>query len=304
MKITKILVTMLAAFSLLVSCVSREQGNKVKLSEAQKTEYLQSIYEVGDSEHNSMDGTNRQNLVSDAVIVTNDSTVGVNMTIQFLGEALDITYMETIFYPIGGQCVHRYALPVNEKASILFHEDGSVFAVLGDFTTIDIAPDASSDIVKTAVEPVISQWLDTSKYEYVDVKQASNDGSFGYYEFQYYNIAHGYRTDWAQVVVDDTGEIGCVWIKNISVNEEVLSSIDTALEEALLEAKLRDIFDTDVTSLLDYELKLSKRIMEYNNELCVRFLVSVSYLGNWDGVELESKDTCEILIPIRLLTTE
>lgn len=302
MRLNRLFVIVVIILSTLSSCSFETDINNVSLSETEKNKLLQHIFEISYQEY--ADGTNHVNTISPIAEYSIDTNAPENKTIQFLGTECSISYVETIFFPLGDFKVHRYALTDDEDCRILLMEDNSVYAVSGAFAVIDIPSDASSDTVKAAVEPVVSQWLDPSNYANVQVEQGiSINGSFGYYKYIYYNDIQGYRTNWASVFVNDNGEIISVQVSNIPINTGALE-INESLATELLELKLRSIFDTKSTSFLDYYLSADAQIVMYSGELCAYYPLSVQYYGTQYGNEMELTTACDLLIPIDLLTAE
>lgn len=302
MKLYKSLASVILAIFLLTSCSYGNLPSSIAFSEEEKKELLQSIYEISSSTFDDTDTLNHSNVISDTAVLSIDDTVQTNITIRFLGEETNLTYSETIYYPDRGLTAHIYAFDKIEDCTILLKEDGSTVAISGTFATIDISPTESSDQIMSKLEPITQQFINPEKYEYVEVDPYSiNDGPVLYYEFIYYNLYQGYRTDFASIIVTAEGEVGLVRILDSNISNTTWD-IDENYEQALLELKLRSVFDNDHMSLVEYDLRERPKAYAYNGEPCIFYNFSVAYYDK--NNDCECRTICKILVPVRIMTAE
>ena len=279
---------------IMVSIVSCNSNNDSK--------YLQYIYEIEGTYDTNIG--NHTNIISYKPQYTVDNDVVQSKTITVINNSYDFNYKESLYYPIGDKKVYDYRLDQDGEKSVLLNEDGSVYAFLFDFITIDISPTDSSDEVRTELEKVITEWIDISEYQHVRVDVTGREGDFGIYHYCYYNMVNDIWTDYATVAVGDDGGVSALWIIDIEVDEEDINNIDKELEEQMIQLKLEDVYNTETTSYISHEQLpgFMPQAVEYNGELCIEYTFGVRFLNK--EVDEERNIASNILIPVRLISVQ
>ena len=261
---------------------------------------LSQIYEV-DSGSLADDVFNHENVISDEVVYTQEFPEGQAKTIQVNGESWDVKYKHSLYQPLNNRKVHGYVMDGSEDDTVFLNEDGSIYGGSADFRVLDISKTDTADTVRTVLEVSMTDLVDLSKYEHVDVERAGDENDFEWYRFLFYNTVHGVRSDFVKVDVDSDGAVNNLWINNLLVNaEEQCEGIDKDIEETLIVERLKMIFDTQTTEYRSHSSWAMPRFCIYENELCVLYRLTVHVYD--EELEKEQQDGCELLIPVRLLT--
>ena len=263
------------------------------------------VYEVGGGSL-SDDVFNHENVISDDVIYTQERTVGEKTTFSTPTSSYSLSYCETLFYPLQNRKVHKYLVDGSEdEGAVLLNEDGSLYAILrDDIALIDISETDTPETIRPALEKALSNWVDLSKYDHVEVRQSGNsvDGSFGWYRLFFYDELQGYRGDYTTVMVYDDGRVGALWINDLLIDtDENLPVIDKEKEEMMIQKRLQAIYNTDTTEYRSHTLFDMPSLCTYGNELCIYYRLNVT-LYETDLSSETSGYTTELLIPVRLLT--
>ena len=279
---------------IMVSIVSCNSSNDSK--------YLQYIYEIEGTYDTNIG--NHTNIISYKPQYTVDKDVEQSKTINVINNSYDFNYKESLYYPIGDKKVYDYRLDQDGEKSVLLNEDGSVYAFLFDFITIDVSPTDSSDEVRTELEKVITEWIDISEYQHVRVDVTGREGDFGIYSYYYYNMVNNILTNYATVSVGNDGGVSALWIIDIEVDEEDINNIDKELEEQMIQLKLEDVYNTETTSYISHEQLpgFMPQAVEYNGELCIEYTFGVRFLNK--EVDEERNIASNILIPVRLISVQ
>jgi hypothetical protein len=263
---------------------------------------LESIYEIEGTWLNNGSNIRHSNTISSKPEQSVDESAEKNLSI-FLEGNHSLSYSDTLYYPIGEEVVHRYYFVDNQEACVLMKEDSSIMAILGTIAIVDVENTASSEEVRTLVEPLIGQWITPSNYNHTEVSRSLPEeyGRFGMYTFLYSNVINGYITSWAKISVTDAGRVFAFWKRGVDVPASQLN-IDKELEKQLIELKLGDMYNTELTSLIAYELMLDvPSVNKFNGELCIKYNICVTYIDKSNNGERTIGDQIEILIPIRLM---
>ena len=279
---------------IMVSIVSCNSSNDSK--------YLQYIYEIEGTYDTNIG--NHTNIISYKPQYTVDNDVVQSKTINVINNSYDFNYKESLYYPIGDKKVYDYRLDKDGEKYVILNEDGSVYAFLFDFITIDVSPTDSSDEVRTELEKVITEWIDISEYQHVRVDVTGREGDFGIYSYYYYNMVNNILTNYATVSVGNDGGVSALWIIDIEVDEEDINNIDKELEEQMIQLKLEDVYNTETTSYISHEQLpgFMPQAVEYNGELCIEYTFGVRFLNK--EVDEERNIASNILIPVRLISVQ
>ena len=132
---------------------------------------------------------------------------------------------------------------------------------------------------------------------------SKDDGGvgFGTYSFVFYNLTDGYRTDFLRVGVDYKGNVYGLFTVDINLNITSLN-INRELENKLLELKFRDIYTTDGTEYISYEIdeRFFPQVITREDGIYVQYTGSATYLVKSKGQEVEGY-LVDILIPLELI---
>ena len=263
---------------------------------------LSQIYEV-DSGSLFYDTFTHENVISDDVVYSQEFPEGQAKTIQINGESWDIKYKRSLYQPLNNRKVFEYVIDGSEDDTVFLNEDGSIYGGSANFRILDISKTDTADTVQTVLESSITDLVDLSKYEYVDVERAGDENDFEWYRFLFYNTVHGVRSDFVKVDVDSDGAVNNLWINNLLVNaEEQCKGIDKEIEGTLIVEKLKMIFDTQTTEYRSHSSWAMPRFCIYESELCVLYRLTVCLYDA--DLEKERSDGCKLLIPARLLTAD
>ncbi len=278
--------------------ITASSCNRSKIDKQMKNEYLSSICEV-EEDIIALHLFNHTNLISSFSVSSVDSNIEATKKIQICGKEFNLSYYETLYYPISEKKVHKYMVEGNNMGSVLLNEDGSVSALLFNFVTLDIDKTASPESVRALVEPIISTWTDVSKYKNIDMPKydENNKKEFGMYSFLYFNTTDGYMTDYMKVSVSDNGDVSGFSINDLNIANIDLN-IDDDLAEELLVLKLEDIYTTSESKYLSHDKRFSQIVL-YKNELHIQYTVSVTYRHSSNGEA--STPLQRILIPVRFI---
>lgn len=265
---------------------------------------LSQIYEIGSYSYSNTEDVvfNHSNVISSDPIVTQELPSGKTTSIKTSVRNLNLEYDCSCFYPINNVKVHSYKISGNEECSVMLKEDGDIYAILGEFDTLDIKKTDSAETVRSALECAIADLVDLSKYEHMRVEASGASSSdFGIYDFVYYNTVHNYLADYLTVSVKSEGEIFALWKidPDLSDAATLLSGLDKETENALLTAKLKSTLNTQHTEYRSHEIRFTPRVTVFEDELCVSYQIDCQIYYSADNMEWEEMIT--VLIPVRLL---
>ncbi len=273
-------------------------------SVSNKTKYLDSIYEVESAIlETEIEKFNHKNLILDTPIHSTDPKVLTTRKILLNGTEKDMKYCETIFYPISDTSAHKYLVNGVDNNVILLNDDGSVTAILFTFTKLDMSSVKNGEEIKPILMSVLEDFVDLSKYQYVDITGDENenyDSIYVIYDFLYYNMENGYITDFTKVSVSYEGEVFGFSINDLNADNLSLN-VDKSLENELLSMKLKDIYDTPDTKYESFDIEFTPNIVRYDGELFVNYFVAVNYIKTESGNICSS--ATKILLPLRLISS-
>ncbi len=222
--------------------------------------------------------------------------------IMIMGEEYTGSYETTVTYPSIGIVADAYKIGTKEEDRVLLYEDGSIFMIQNNLTTLDIQPTDPPETVKEKLCTELSEFIDYEKYQYWKVSRSypEEEETFGAYNFVFYNEHEGYRTSYTSAFVFEDGRTTAVWIVD-PVGTDVLDfHIDKALEEKIIWEKLCAILGEGV-SLKDYSCRSTGAIVKINGEYCVKYLVDITAEDD-SGT---SKSCVNIMvIPVKLIIAE
>lgn len=266
------------------------------------------IYEIssGDDHYHYEWGVfNHQNVISDELVISQEYEKNTAAKYQNKVRSYDLQYVETCFFPLGDRREHKYRVNGIEDSEVLLREDGTISFIHYPIAHLDISRTASFEEVYDALIPAISDLIDLTQFSVYDDWSFHTDTDEGFrdYSFACYRLINGYLTNFALVQVQDDGEVDLLRNENdYTAYEDVCYKIDKEIEEQLIRIRMESIFNTDSTNIITYNLwngHFEKRLITYNNELCVQYQLECDYYLS--GKEEEEHATCELLIPVRLL---
>ena len=259
---------------------------------------ISQIYEVDNGSLN-IDIYNHTNVISDETVTTYDLPAGQSKVLQICDKTLELSYKYSIYYPLRSHKVHAYAINGTDDGSVLFKEDGSIYAILRySFAMLEIPDGASAETVQLALKEEILPLVDLSKYDQVETEETHNG-----YRLHYTNEVYGYKADYVGVSVKKDGSINALWIRDLELNaEELCAGIDKSAEEELLNVRLQNIYNAEDMKYLGYSFSATPMYSVYENELYVEYALTCRLYNSAE--DYEDTDECRLLIPIRLLSGE
>ena len=288
----KYLTISLAALLLLSLCSCNQ-------NRSEKEAFLKDIAEAGSGVYEQEADFHHSNVISDQAVQTVDSSVPAELVVSINGSDRQLAYHDTLFYPVGETTVYRYYIDGDEDCTVLMDQDGRIQSLLYHFATLDISKTASPDEVRPLLEQKLNELVELSEYEHVNLPSAASDpNGFGIYDFLYYNMIDGYMTDYVKVSVSDDGGIFGFSIHNLA-SDDVQIRIDQELEEEMLNLKLNDIYTTEHTAYVSYQLAFTPQVVVYHDELHIQYPVAANYTTE-DSGQMTSLVN-QILIPVRLI---
>lgn len=270
-------------------------------SQDKNIDYLDLIFEI---RNEIGDNFNHKNAIDSTPIYFVDESVSKEKILEIDNNEMKLEYSDTLHYPVSEKRVHRYYVDGDQNRAILIDQNGKVNALLYKFAKLNISNTASPNEVLPLLEKELIKWFDLSFYKHIDIpEQRSQDTAeskgFLSYDFLYYNIADGYITDFVRVSVNDDGSVLGLSIFNVSLDCSMVT-INKDLEKELLNLKLNDIYTTDTTKYIDYEISFPPQIVVYNGKLYTQHHISAQYKDKKTGAEMSSYINT-ILIPVEVL---
>lgn len=235
------------------------------------------------------------NEFSNTIVYTTEKNAGETKTIDVLNKKWNLTYVNTMFYPIGENKLHNYQIGDNKESYLLLKEDGSIYAILGvPITTLDISQNDTPEEIRATFESAMSGLIDFLKYEHCKVEQTS----YGAYSILYFNLFQDYYSTMLSVYISNNGEVSGLVIRDMVDLSEADFNIDKEHENEMILSKIKDMLNDD-WEYLDHEVSSYPRIVSYEGELCVYYSIQGhAYSKASDG---SFGFACRIIIPIRLL---
>ena len=237
--------------------------------------------------------------VSDEAFLTSELPEGTSEKFETKLRYYDLSYMHTAFYPFDGGYVRYYKITNTDEGTIGLCGDGSLFACYRPpITPLNIARNASSETVLEELKSSISDLIDFSKYEDVEVFcNNSDEEPFLAYTFHFSHRQQGYLVDYASVDILNDGTILRIWrTPTLEDAENICKEIDKELEEAIIQAKLKQIFDRETlkyqSHISNHDSAFDMYLISYNNEVCIAYTL--------DCVVYLLEEDCEVTIQTRL----
>ena len=260
---------------------------------------LNAILEVDSGQPNVEVELNHKNLISDKPQHFLEECAQEKIILTFDTIECNLLYKDSLYYPVGSKTVHRYIVEGNENKTILVDEKGNVNSILYGYTKLSISQTASPKDVFESLKKELAKILDISYYKNVKMSDSNQKTEgFGIYDYVFYNNRNGYITDYLKVSVSDDGSVFGLSINNLAVTE-YKSDIDKEKENTAIELKLKDIYNTNATQYQSYSMAFDPCIIQYNDQIYVRYFLTAKYLHTKTGEMI----TClnDILIPLNNL---
>ena len=258
------------------------------------------ILEVDSGQVYAEEQANHTNTISSSPQKSVDKSVSVDKSLDVNNTTLTIKYQETLYYPVSDKRVHKYFVDNDEKKTVLIDENGKINALLYTYTTINISKNASTDEVIEPLKAELSKVLDISFYKNVQTSSVPySDSAFGLYSYVFYNEKNGYMTDYLKVSVSDDGGVFGLSINNLPESDFNVN-ISKEKEDEAIQAKMKDIYNTDKTEYKTYKSIFDPCIVVYEDQLYVQYFVSATYTHSEHGETNSFINT--ILIPLDLIS--
>lgn len=205
---------------------------------------------------------------------------------------------------------HIYKVDNSPDTEVGLAPDGSlVFITYPLIEPLDIKKTDTPETVQSVLEPAISDLVDFADYQSIECEDYNfnSDSQIGNYRFILSKEENGYLFNRAIIGVRNDGTIISVKILGGTIEsenaKEICNSIDQEVEDSLLHATLKKIFDSDDTKLLNYNIAdytdYAKSLANYNDEIYISYTTVCTVYHSGQESELRFDPT--ILIPVRLL---
>ncbi len=274
-------------------------GCNKKSDSTTKDDYLNDVFEIDAGQYSAEKDLNHANLIYNNPVLTVDTTVQASKTIVLNGADLSLTYKNTAYYPIGDKKVYRYLVGGDESKIIEIDTNGNITRIRYEYTKLDISKNATPEEVLAKLRPELAKIRDLSKYEFIKLPGSrESDSGFGSYQYLFYNMEGSYTTDYLFVAVFDDGSVTGFQIRDLP-NEERNFNINEDKVNEIIEAKLRDIYDTDNTKYVSFERSGDYSLTVYDGKYYLRCAVSARHIRF--GSE-KSGFLIPLLIPMELIT--
>lgn len=271
---------------------------------SKEPDYMSEILEVNTLEYateSKETGANHVNVISSTPVRTQEKNAAVSKELKLCSKTYALTYKETLFFPDRSKKVHSYAPLNNSESLVLFEEDGSIYGISNfPIAKLNITNTDSYEIVRVALENELSDWIDFSKYQHVDMENSNQNGYYSFYRFVYYNTYQGYVSDYLTILVNNDGTISALCILDDLLAFKLDFEINKDSEEKVLNAKLENMFNTDDLEFKSYEMISTPVIVVYEGELYVEYGVSCNaYSKKYSS---DYGEAVRLLVPVSLLT--
>lgn len=307
----KVFVFLIAVLMVISSACSSENAFQPKESISEDT--LSQICMIESSDYASFRELLEQNniftdsnAISGNTVTTYELPTDATATFQTDIRNYNLRYTRTIFYPAEAGKVHIYRIEGTENGRVGLKEDGSVyFIAYPPSVQLSFANNASPETVQAALEPAFSDLIDFSDYERIEVSDYdTGSGPFLAYDFNLLHEVQGYVVDYAMIRVTDDGTVVRLSMLTGPQNaDEICDRIDKDLEEELILAKLKSIYDTDASEYLSHTIMdnsvFGRHLTTYNDEICVRYVIDCRV--NVFERDTERSLLTQLLIPVSLL---
>lgn len=292
------MIVLVVAF-LLVFVTGCAPINHVKEDDGNKTDDidLSAILEVDSGQLNIEVELNHKNLISDKPQYFSGDNIQEKRMLTLNETECRLIYEDTLFYPVGSKTVHRYFVDGDVNKTILIDERGNINSILYSYTKLPINKTASPQDILESLKVELSKILDIAYYKHVKMSEPNQDThGFGIYDYVFYNKIDEYMTDYFKVSVSDDGSVFGLSINNLATADFELD-VDKEKENAAIEMKLKDIYDTNATQYRSYDMHFDPCIVQYNNQVYARYFVSAKYFHCTANSETNSFIN-SILIPL------
>lgn len=274
-------------------------GCNKKSDSTTKDDFLNHVFEIDAGQYSAEKDLNHANLISNDPILTVDTTVQASKSIVLNGANLSLTYKNTVHFPVGDKTVYRYLVDGDESKIIEIDTNGNINRIRYEYTKLDISKNATPEEVLIKLKPELEAIRDLSKYEFVRLpEQQESDNGFGSYQYSFYNMEGSYVTDSLSFIVFEDGSVHGLRTydlpdekRNFTVNEEKLNEI--------IEAKLRNIYDTDTTKYVSFKRSGDYSLTVYDGKYYLVCAVSARHIRV--GAEVAGF-LIPLLIPMDLIT--
>ena len=268
---------------------------------------LSQIYEIGSGSLGAnTDDIQHANVITSPVDSIQEDLVGKTMTFSTKTKTYSLTYNVTTFYPHRDLKVHEYKIDVSDDGFIQFREDGSLFTIVDNqICLLGIDKNDTSDTVRMLLEPAISDLIDLSKYEKVEVLPRPSSDGFGSYIFCYYNTIQGYWSDTSTIFVSDDGRVSLIMNEDIHLDASAINTISKEREKELLQKKIQNMCDTAAIQYISHEIldgNSTPRFTLFNGEVCILYNFDCNAYN--EEKEENASFSSKLLIPVRLLTED
>lgn len=271
-----------------------------KEEESPYADILAQIYEVDVGYHISTGHYGKfvhNNVIPSEGEVFYEYEVGTKRIYQT--ELIDATleYASSSISWITGEKAHRYNVTGYEGSTVWLNEDGQLDLIRHPIVKIDRDPSDTKEDVQAMLEKQLSDIVDFSEYEFVKLP----GGDEPTMNFTYYNEINGYRGSYMSINVRGDGTVDYLEICSRLNQADLMkcSEVDEQLLRAVIDAKMKSIYNTEVSECTGYEIE-DRIATRYYGELCVLYQMHTYVKFLDDGTE--DWPHTWLLIPVRLLT--
>ena len=245
---------------------------------------------------------NHKNIISTSTVHYIDATAQSERKISLDGIEHSLKYKDTIHYLVGDKIVHTYVVDGNEDDIVLIDANDNIQSILYKYLYLNFSKNASPDEVLELLKPELNKIFNLFFYENIDIKPSydSTKTKVRFYDYMFYNIQNGYITDYLLVSVASDGGVHAIKQHDLATKDFTVD-INKDKENAAIEAKLKDIYNTDSTEYISSQRYGTPRISIYDNQICVVYDVSADYLDKKCDVQI-SGFRINLLIPLDLIS--
>lgn len=265
-------------------------------------EWLRSaLTQIYSMEEGGITGVNRTNMLSLSPTHSKEFPEGTTRTFQTDSRELELIYEETLYYPASDEKHHVYRVVGTEEGRIHLCEDGTMSKIIGDvLVPLPVSKTDSAEKVQAVAEAVLSDLIDFSLYENVQVTPETPGDDFVSYIFRFSNTTNGYTADTAYLVVRSDGMVTSLGKKVLKSGvSDVCNNIDQDLEKELIVAKLKEIYNTEKIEYRE-DLDIYHKSVTVRDEE-VQILYRLGFRVYDDLLESEYGVADILLIPVKLM---
>lgn len=286
----KKLIVAFVAFALLfiAGCASKDQID------------VNAILEVDSGQLSVEAEANHKHLISNDPNLISADGIQKNVSLTIINTKCNLIHQDSWHFPVGDEVLHRYFVDGDESKTILIDQKGNINSILYKYTKLNIGPTDTHEDVLEPLKEELAKTVDISHYANVRMT-ASTPLSDGYWicDYIFYNTNNGYQTDSLIVSVTNDGSVFALKIFHLGI-DDLKVNIDKDKENAAIELKLKDIYNTNITKYQSYSMEYDPCIVQYNNQPYVEYWVSANYLHTqWE--EMKSSPIIQLLVPLNTL---